>query len=60
MDLKYHTLTDGTSPKYVTIPIALKGIPTIVFEQYQNQANYAQVLYQHALQVVIAINSIFA
>lgn len=58
-DLKYHTLTDGTSPAYVTIPIDNKGIPTIVFEQYQNQANYAQVLYQHALQVVNALNAIF-
>ncbi len=59
-DLKYHFLADGTSPQYVTIPIANKGIPTIVFEQYINQANYAQVLYQHALQVVEAINAMYA
>ena len=58
--LKYHTLTDGTSPAYVTIPIAKKGIPTIVYEEYQNQANYAQVLYQHALQVIRALNAVFA
>ena len=59
-DLNYHFLADGTSPQYVTIPIANKGIPTIVFEQYINQANYAQVLYQHALQVVEAINAMYA
>ena len=59
-DLKYHFLADGTSPIYVTIPIAKKGIPTLVFEQYINQANYAQVLYSHAMQVLRAINGIFA
>jgi hypothetical protein len=59
-DLKYHFLADGTSPQYVTIPIAKKGIPTIVYEQYINQANYAKVLYQHAMQVLQAINSAFA
>ena len=37
-----------------------KGIPTIVYEEYQNQANYAQVLYQHALQVIRALNAVFA
>jgi hypothetical protein len=57
--LKYHYLGDGTSPPRVTIPIANKGIPTIVYEQYENQANYAQVLYQHALDVVRAINAAF-
>ena len=59
-DLNYHYLADGTSPQYVTIPIAKKGIPTIVYEQYINQANYAQVLYQHAMQVLQAINAAFA
>ena len=59
-DLVYHYLADGTSPQYVTIPIAKKGIPTIVYEQYINQANYAQVLYQHAMQVLEAINASFA
>jgi Pseudomurein-binding repeat len=59
-DLNYHYLADGTSPQYVTIPIAKKGIPTIVYEQYINQANYAQVLYQHAIQVLQAINTAFA
>jgi len=58
-DLKYHYVS-GTSPKYVTIPIANKGIPTIVFEQYINQANYAKVLYEHSLEVLKAINAIFA
>jgi hypothetical protein len=59
-DLVYHFLADGTSPQYVTIPIANKGIPTIVYEQYSNQANYAQVLYQHAMQVLQAINAMYA
>ncbi len=59
-DLKYYYVKDGTSPSYVTLPIAKKGIPTLVYEEYENQANYAQVLYQHALQVVHAINSVFA
>ncbi len=58
--LKYHYLGDGTSPPMVTIPIAKKGIPTIVYEQYANQANYAQVMYKHALEVVKAINALFA
>jgi hypothetical protein len=58
-DLLNHYVS-GTSPAYVTIPIAKKGIPTLVYEQYINQANYAQLLYQHALQVVNAINSVFA
>ncbi len=59
-NLKYHYLGDGTSPPRVTIPIANKGIPTIVYEQYANQANYAKVLFQHASELVRAINSIFA
>ncbi len=50
----------GTSPTYVTIPIAKKGIPTIVYEQYINQANYAKVMYSHSMEVLRAINSIFA
>ncbi|ADZ09176.1 Pseudomurein-binding repeat-containing protein [Methanobacterium lacus] len=50
----------GTSPIYVTIPIAKKGIPTIVYEQYVNQANYAKVMYLHAVEVLKSINSIFA
>ena len=58
--LNYHFLADGTSPQYVTIPIAKKGIPTIVYEQYINQANYAKVLYIHAMQVLQAINAVFA
>ena len=58
-NLVYHFLADGTSPQYVTIPIAKKGIPTLVYEQYTNQANYAQVLYQHAMKVLEAINTSF-
>jgi len=59
-NLKYLTIKDGTSPEYVTIPIAKKGIPTLIFEQYINQANYAKVLYNNALQVVKSINTMFA
>lgn len=59
-NLKYVNIKDGTSPKSVTIPIAKKGIPTLVYEQYINQPNYAKVLYNNALQVVKAINTIFA
>lgn len=58
--LGYYYITDATSPPYVTLPLAAKGIPTLIFEQYLNQANYAQVLYGHALQVIEAVNSIFA
>lgn len=55
-----HFLSDGTSPVYVTKPLARKGIPTIVYEQYSNQANYAKVMYSHAMELLRAINSIFA
>ena len=58
-DLINHPIA-GTSPKYVTIPIANKGIPTLVYEQYINQTNYAQILYMHALQILKAINAAFA
>lgn len=50
---------DGTSPKQVTIPIAQKGIPTVIYEQYLNQANYAQLFYKHSLEVVQAIEDLF-
>lgn len=58
--LTYYRVVDGTSPSKVTLPIAAKGIPTVIYEQYLNQANYAQLFYQHALQVVKAINAAFA
>lgn len=51
---------EGTSPKQVTIPIAKKGIPTIVYEQYLNQANYAQVFYKHSLEIIQAIVNLFS
>jgi hypothetical protein len=58
-DLIYHYIK-GTSPAYVTIPIATNtGAPTLVYEQYINQPNYAQVLYQHAIQIIKAINAAF-
>ncbi|MGO9387654.1 MAG: pseudomurein-binding repeat-containing protein [Methanobacterium sp.] len=59
--LVYHNIpsADSTSPPVVTIPIAKKGIPTLIFENYLNQANYAQVLYVHALQLLEAVNAIF-
>ncbi len=59
-NLKYYTVPDGTSPSYVTLPLAAKGIPALVYEQYLNQANYAQVLYNNAIQVIKAINAMFA
>lgn len=58
--LHYYYVPDGTSPQYVTIPIAKKGIPAIVYEVYQNVDNYQQVLYDKAVQVVTALNTIFA
>jgi hypothetical protein len=58
--LQHYVVQDGTSPSYVTLPIANKGVPVLIYEQYLNQANYAQVLYQHAMQVLEAINTIFA
>jgi len=60
-NLVYHNIppADATSPPVVTIPIAEKGIPTLIFENYLNQNNYAQVLYVHALQLLEAVNSVF-
>lgn len=51
---------EGTSPDYVTKPIAKKGIPAIVYELYMNIYNYPTALYNKSIQVVKAINSIFA
>ena len=61
-NLVYHNIppADATSPPVVTIPIAEKGIPTLIFENYLNQNNYAQVLYVHALQLLEAVNSVLA
>jgi hypothetical protein len=58
--LVHYNIAEGTSPTYVTIPIAKKGVPALVYEQYLNQANYAKVLYANALEVVKAINKLFA
>ena len=58
--LQKYIIADGTSPKYVTLPITAKGIPALVYEQYSNQANYAKVLYLHALDVVKAVDATFA
>lgn len=58
--LVLYNIPEGTSPTYVTIPIAQKGTPALVYEQYLNQANYAKVLYNHALEVVQAVNKLFA
>lgn len=57
--LNYHYVA-GTSPDYVTKPIARKGIPTVVYELYTNIPNYSTALYKKSVQVVKAINSIFA
>ncbi len=48
----------GTSPKDVTIPIAQKGIPAVVYELYTNIYNYPTALYNKCLQVVKALNTI--
>lgn len=55
--LKYHYV-EGTSPDYVTRPIAKAGIPTLVFELYLNVNNYNKVMYNKCLQLVKALNSI--
>ena len=49
---------DGTSLSKVTIPIAHKGIPAVVFELYQN--NTQSQLIEKCKIVVKAINAIFA
>jgi hypothetical protein len=59
-NLVHYTVVDGTSPKYVTLPIAAKGIPAIIYEQYLNQANYAKVLFNNAEQVLKGLNAAFA
>lgn len=58
--LKYYYVADGTSPKYVTIPIADKGIPALVFELFMGINNYRPLLYNKCLQVVQGLNTIFA
>lgn len=58
--LQNYSVIEGTSPKYVTIPIAAKGIPALIYEQYLNQANYAKVMYLHSLDIVKAIEAAFA
>lgn len=58
--LKYYYVADGSSPQYVTIPIANKGIPTVVFELFMGINNYRPVLYDKCLQVVKGLNVIFA
>ncbi|MCE5214652.1 MAG: hypothetical protein LLF83_08045, partial [Methanobacterium sp.] len=58
--LKYYYVADGTSPTYVTIPIANKGIPSVVFELFMGLNNYRPILYQKCLQVVQGLNTIFA
>lgn len=58
--LKYYQVADGSSPQYVTIPLANKGIPAVIYEVYQNVDDYQQVLYGYAVQVVEALNTIFS
>ncbi len=58
--LKYYYVADGTSPAYVTIPIANKGIPSVVFELNMMVNNYRVVFYNKCLQVVQGLNNIFA
>jgi len=56
--LKYYAVADGSSPKYVTIPIANKGIPAVIFELYLNVNNYNTVMYNKCLQLVKALNTL--
>lgn len=58
--LKYYQVADGSSPQYVTIPLANKGIPAVIYEVYQNVDDYQQILYGYAIQVVKALNTIFS
>lgn len=57
--LQNYAVVEGTSPKYVTLPIAAKGIPALIYEQYLNQANYAKVMYLHSLDIVKAVDAAF-
>ena len=57
--LKYFYVS-GSSPDYVTIPIAKKGIASVVFELYLNVDKYNIVLYNKCLEVVEGLNTIFA
>ncbi len=56
--LKYNYVI-GSSPDYVTIPLAKKGIPSVVFELYLNVNNYNFVLYNKCLQVVNGLKAMF-
>lgn len=57
--LKYYYV-EGSSPNYVTIPLVKRGIPSVVYELYTNVYNYPTALYKKSMQVVKAIDSIFA
>jgi hypothetical protein len=56
--LKYYSVADGSSPKYVTKPIAAGGIPAVIFELYLNVNNYNTVMYNKCMQLVKALNTI--
>lgn len=56
--LKYYTVADGSSPAYVTKPIAAGGTPAVIFELYMNVNNYLSVMYNKCLQLVKALNTI--
>jgi hypothetical protein len=44
----------GTSPEYVTKPLAQSGITTIIYETYKSDAYSSK--YQHAARFIDALN----
>lgn len=57
--LKYYAVPEGTSPKYVTIPIANNGIPAVVLELYRNIPNYKTALYYKCVKILLGLNKVF-
>jgi len=57
--LKYYAVPEGTSPKYVTLPIASKGIPAVVLELYRNIPNYKIALYNKCVKILLGLNKEF-
>jgi hypothetical protein len=58
--LHYYYIYSATSPPYVTLPVEAKGVPSLILDFELNISNYAQVLFQHDLGVLKALNAMFA
>ncbi len=58
--LQSYYIHSATSPPYLTLPVEAKGIPSLIFDFYLNIPNYAQVLYEHDVGVLKALNAMFA